>query len=118
MSLFLLLLIQQTPLLAQAFSIDKMPEFPGGKNAMAKFVAENIKYPEEARKAGVEGIVTISYLVGEDGSLSSFETIKSPRPDMAEEAIRVLKLMPKFSPGMKYEKAVPVRLVLPVKFVL
>jgi len=102
----------------ELFDVDKVPEFPGGQSAMMEFLVNNIKYPEEARKAEAAGIVAITFVVEKDGSLSSFETLRTPRPDMEEEAIRVLKLMPKFTPAMKDGKAVSVKYTLPIKFAL
>ncbi|MCB0523401.1 MAG: TonB family protein [Lewinellaceae bacterium] len=98
--------------------IDKMPEYPGGFNALVAFMGDNIKYPEAPKKANITGTVLVSFIVETDGKLSNFEALKSPHPDLSAEAIRVMKLMPAFSPGMKDGKAVRVKMTLPVKFAL
>lgn len=98
--------------------VDSQPEYPGGQPELYKLLTTNIKYPEEAQKAGVEGMVVITFVVEKDGSLSTFESVKSPRQDFSDEIIRVMKLSPKWKPAMKEGKAVKVKYTLPFKFKL
>ena len=84
--------------------------------ALYKFLGDQVKYPETAQKAGIEGTVVISFIVETDGSLSSFEALKVPHQDLADEVIRVIKLSPKWNPAKKGDQAVKVKYTLPFKF--
>ena len=95
-----------------------LPEFPGGMEAMMKFVSENIKYPAEAHTKGIQGRVLISYVVEKDGSLSNIHVVRSVDPLLDAEALRVANLMPKWKPGKQGGKPVRVKFVLPVTFKL
>ncbi len=83
-----------------------------------KFIGGNVKYPEAARKAGVEGMAVIQFVVEKNGSLSKFKVLKDPGSGLGDEALRVAKLMPKWTPGKDKGKTVAVEFVLPVKFKL
>jgi len=101
-----------------ARTAEVMPEFPGGSEALAAYVASNVTYPEAARKAGVEGTVYVHFVVATDGSVTE---VNVPRPVNAEleaEAIRVVKAMPHWKPGQQAGAAVPVLMTLPVAFKL
>ena len=98
--------------------VDEMPEYPGGMDAMMKFVAENLKYPEQMQKEKVEGRVLLSFVVEKDGSVTNIEEVQSPHPVLTEEAIRVVKLMPKWKPGKQDGKEVRVQFNLPITFKL
>jgi len=100
---------------------EKMPEYPGGFEALAKYMTANIKYPEAAKKAKSEGIIIVKFTVGTDGTLSGFKTENegpTPHPDLPLEAIRVVKGMPKWTPAQDQGKAVKCEMALPVKFKL
>ena len=96
--------------------VEEMPEYPGGMEAMMKFVAENLKYPQQMQKEKVEGRVLLSFVVEKDGSVTNIEEVKSPHPVLTEEAIRVVKLMPKWKPGKQDGKEVRVQFNLPITF--
>lgn len=96
--------------------VEDMPEYPGGMEAMMKFVAENLKYPEQMQKEKVEGRVLLSFVVEKDGSVTNIEEVQSPHPVLTEEAIRVVKLMPKWKPGKQDGKEVRVQFNLPITF--
>lgn len=96
--------------------VEDMPEYPGGMEAMMKFVAENLKYPQQMQKEKVEGRVLLSFVVEKDGSVTNIEEVKSPHPVLTEEAIRVVKLMPKWKPGKQDGKEVRVQFNLPITF--
>ncbi|WP_162795908.1 energy transducer TonB [Pedobacter nanyangensis] len=99
-------------------SMENPPNFPGGISDFFKFLADNIKYPEEAAKQDIQGNVFVSFVVEKDGSIND---IKIDRPlgyGTDEEAIRVLKLSPKWNPGTQNGKAVRVKYSLPIKFSL
>ena len=88
---------------------DQMPEFPGGMQAMMKFLTTNIKYPVEAQKKGVSGRVIVQFVIMEDGTLDQAKVVRGVDPLLDEEALRVVKLMPKWKPGIDRGEAVKVR---------
>ena len=98
--------------------VEEMPEYPGGMEAMMKFVAENLKYPEQMQKDKMEGRVLLLFVVEKDGSVTNIEEVQSPHPAFTEEAIRVVKLMPKWKPGKQDGKEVRVQFNLPITFKL
>lgn len=98
--------------------VEVMPEFPGGMDQMAKYLSENIKYPEEAKEKGVSGRVFISFVIEKDGSVSNAKVMRSVGGGCDEEALRVVKGMPKWKPGLMKGKPVRVNYVLPVNFKL
>ena len=95
---------------------DQMPEFPGGMQAMMKFLTTNIKYPVEAQKKGVSGRVIVQFVIMEDGTLDQAKVIRGVDPLLDEEALRVVKSMPKWKPGMDRGEAVKVRFTAPIMF--
>ena len=99
-------------------AVEVMPEYPGGTTAMFEFIQKNVKYPESAKDKGLEGKVYVQFVVEKDGSLSSFNILRGVSDDMDAEAIRVLKLMPKWKSGMKDGKPVRVQYVMPFNFKL
>lgn len=92
------------------------PQFPGGDAACIKFVMENLRYPEEAKKAGVQGCVVVRFVVKADGSVASSEIIRSVSPELDAEALRIVGEMPRWTPGSVDGKPVDVQFVLPVTF--
>jgi TonB family protein len=98
--------------------VENMPKFPGGEEARAKFFAENIKYPEAARKAGVQGTCYVTFVIEEDGSTSNVKVLRGIGGGCDEEAVRVIQSMPKWEPGTQRGKAVRVQFNMPVKFSL
>lgn len=96
--------------------VEEMPEYPGGMSEFMKFIAQNIKYPADALQGKVEGRVIARFVVCKDGSISDIEIMRSVSPSLDAEAVRVLKLMPKWKPGRQRGKAVPVKFTVPVTF--
>ncbi|WP_343530581.1 TonB family protein [Pedobacter sp.] len=99
-------------------SLENPPKFPGGINDFYKFLGDNIKYPEEAAKQDIEGNVFVSFIVEKDGSLNDIKIDKGLGYGTDEEAVRILKLSPKWNPGTQNGKAVRVKYNLPIKFSL
>ena len=95
-----------------------MPQFPGGQIAMLQYLMKNIKYPEQAVKEGIQGRVTVRFIVEKDGSISDVKPVLSVHPLLNKEAVRVVKSMPKWTPGKQNGKPVRVRFVVPVMFKL
>jgi len=98
--------------------VEKMPEFPGGVRAMREFLADNLKYPQIAREAGIQGPVYIYFVVWKDGSIRNVSVKRGIGGGCDEEAVRVVKSMPVWNPGFQRNISVNVECVLPIKFKL
>lgn len=98
--------------------VDVMPVFPGGEDELYKFLQENIKYPQLAKETNISGTVYIYFVIETDGSVSDVRLVKGIRGGCDEEALRVVKMMPKWSPGRLDGKAVRVSYALPIVFSL
>ena len=96
--------------------VEQMPEFPGGMEALFKYMAENMKYPEDAKKQQVEGRVLVQFIVETDGSVSNTEVLMRVFPSLDAEAVRVMSGMPKWIPGKQNGKVVRVKYTIPVSF--
>ena len=93
---------------AQEFdTVDEKPSFPGGESAMKSFLRSNIKYPIVAQENGEQGCVFVQFIIEKDGSISDVKVARSDAPLLDEEAMRVIKAMPKWNPGKL--KGIPVR---------
>ena len=104
---------------AEIFTIvEEMPDFPGGMQKLADYLAKNIKYPQMARESGIQGRVFINFVVEPDGSISNVNVMRSLGGGCDEEAVRVVKSMPKWKPGKQRGKPVRVSYILPVNFKL
>ena len=97
---------------------ETMPYFPGGQVLMLKYLADNIKYPASAVKAKKQGRVIVTFIVQKDGSVTHAKIAKSIDPELDAEALRVVKGMPKWTPGTQNGKPVNVKYSVPVKFSL
>ncbi len=95
-----------------------MPEFQGGLGALGKFLQKNLRYPTQAQSAGIGGKVYVQFIVGRDGSISHTEVMRGIGFGCDEEALRVIKLMPKWLPGKQSGRSVPVRFTLPISFLM
>ena len=103
----------------QIFTIvEDKPQFPGGDAAMYKYLGKSIDYPSQARRMGIEGRVFVQFIVGKDGKIRDVQAIKGIGAGCDEEAVRVIKAMPKWKPGKQRGRPVQVRMVLPVFFKL
>jgi protein TonB len=98
--------------------VDKHPEYPGGDEARIKLLQENLQYPRAAREAGIEGKVFVGFVVEKDGSLTNFSIVRGVHPLLDNEALRVVKMMPKWIPGKQRGKAVRVQYQVPITFKL
>ncbi|WP_266203218.1 energy transducer TonB [Pontibacter kalidii] len=98
--------------------VEQMPTFPGGDGEMMKYLGKNIRYPAAAQRAGVEGLVVLSFVVSNTGEISDIQVVKALGAGTDEEAVRVVKSMPKWTPGKQNGRAVPVRYTLPVRFTI
>ncbi|HPE42952.1 MAG TPA: TonB family protein [Bacteroidales bacterium] len=98
--------------------VEVAPEFPGGPTAMINFLANNISYPEEARRDSIQGRVYVNFVVEADGSVSNVKILRGIGGGCDEEAKRVVALMPNWTPGYQRGQAVRVSFNLPVRFKL
>ncbi|MFI5162886.1 MAG: energy transducer TonB [Sphingobacteriales bacterium] len=97
-------------------TIEINPQFPGGEAAWAKFLQKNLRYPSQAIEEGISGKVFVSFVVEKDGHLSDITLIRGPGHGLDEEAIRVLKLVPPWKPGIQNGRPVRVRYNMPFNF--
>ncbi|MDR1524212.1 MAG: energy transducer TonB [Tannerella sp.] len=97
-------------------TVEKMPEFPGGDAALLKWIGEHINYPTIAAENGIQGRVACTFTVNADGSVSDVVVVRPVDPNLDKEALRVLKMVPKFKPGEQRGKPVRVKYSVPVRF--
>lgn len=98
--------------------VEEMPQYPGGPQALFKFLGENVHYPAEAEKAGIQGRVIATFVVEKDGSICESKVVKSVDPSLDAEALRVINAMPNWKPGKQNGKEVRVKYTVPVAFML
>ena len=98
--------------------VEEMPAFPGGEKALLEYVFKNIKYPQIARETGIQGRVFVGFVVEPDGSVSNVKILRGIGGGCDEEAMRVIKSLPKWKPGKQRGKAVRVSYQIPVVFKL
>lgn len=96
--------------------VEQMPSFPGGMPALMKWLSDNMKYPPIAAENGVQGRVIVQFVVEKDGSVTDVHVARSVDPSLDKEAVRVVKVMPKWIPGKQNGSAVRVKYTLPVTF--
>lgn len=106
---------EPTPILVWA---EIMPEFKGGDTERLKYLAKNIVYPDSDKKAEIDGTVYIGFVVDEKGMVCDVKVIRGVSPGLDAEAVRVVKGMPRWNPGMQNGQAVKVAFTMPIRFVL
>lgn len=92
------------------------PSYPGGTKSLLNFIRQNLRYPVECARNGIQGRVMAEFIVGTDGKLDQIKVIKSPNTLLSGEAVRIIKKMKKWKPGMQDGKPVRVKYVLPIEF--
>lgn len=92
--------------------------FPGGKEALEKYISTNMKYPAAAKQNGIEGIVTVAFTVKTDGTIGSIKIVRMIDPDLEQEAIRLVKNMPKWQPAYDNGNPVDSSEEVPIPFLL
>jgi len=98
--------------------VEVMPEPIGGMDAVYEFLKNNLKYPQEARDKGISGQVFIEFVVEKDGSISNVRSLVEVNPLLEAEAVRVVKLLPNWKPGMQMGKPVRCFYQIPVRFTI
>lgn len=101
----------------QVFTVvEKMPQFPGGEGQLIKYLADNVKYPQDARENSTQGRVSCQFIVSADGSIRDVKVIRGVSPTLDAEALRLVSTMPRWIPGTQRNKAVQVKYTVPVTF--
>ncbi len=100
------------------FVVDTMPEYPGGQLALRKLIARSIKYPVSAQEKGIQGKVFVNFVVEKDGSVGALKIVRGVDPSLDKEALRVVSLLSKWTPGMQKGQAVRVSYTIPINFAL
>jgi TonB family protein len=95
---------------------EEMPEFPGGEVEMFKFIQSHFYYPESALKEGIEGRVTVRFVVNEDGNINTVTLVRGLHPECDSVAISIIKAMPRWKPGSQGGERVSVYFTLPILF--
>ena len=95
---------------------EEEPEFPGGMDSLVQYFSNNLRYPEEAQKAGIEGKVYVRFVVEKDGSISNINILREIGGGCGKEAVRVVRAMPKWKPGRNKGEAVRSQFNLPIRF--
>lgn len=104
---------------AEIFTVvEESPSFPGGDAARIKFLQENIVYPQMARESGIQGTVYVTFVVERNGNVTDVRVLRGIGGGCDEEAVRVIKAMPKWNPGKQRGKPVRVQFNMPIKFTL
>lgn len=98
--------------------VEDQPGFPGGDEARMRFLQENLKYPTMAREAGIQGTVFVTFVVERDGSVTDVRVLRGIGGGLDEEAVRVVRMMPKWNPGRQRGQPVRVQFNMPIRFVL
>jgi protein TonB len=98
--------------------VDQMPDYPGGSEGLFQFISQNVTYPRSAMEKGLSGTVYTSIIVNTDGTISGHEIIQGVKncPECDLEALRVIKMLGPFNPGMNEGKPVQVRFTIPIRF--
>jgi len=96
--------------------VENQPEFPGGNTALMKYLGNNIRYPSSARRMGIEGKVMIQFVVNQAGEIADVKVLRGLSGDCDNEAMRVIKSMPKWKPGRQGGRPVKVQMVVPVNY--
>ncbi len=98
--------------------VDVMPQFPGGQEKLIAYLSKKIKYPNKARREGMQGKVLIQFTIDREGSVRDIVIKKGIREDIDNEAIKIVARMPKWTPGYQNDKPIPVNYILPLNYTL
>jgi len=98
--------------------VSEMPTFPGGNDALVRFIRDNLTYPRADKEMGVQGTVPVRFVINEDGTLTDAKVIRSVSPGLDAEALRLVRSMPRWVPGKQNGEVVKVQFDLPIRFVI
>lgn len=114
-------LMAQSPVITEdkpMYSVEQMPQFPGGEEELLKFIKDNLRYPNTAAEAGIEGRVTIRFVVSRTGEVTDVTVLRGLDPACDAEGLRVIKMMPTWTPGRQDGRNIPVYYTLPIVYKL
>ncbi|WP_088655667.1 energy transducer TonB [Geofilum rhodophaeum] len=98
--------------------VEEMPEFPGGNEALQKYLAQSVRYPVIAQENGIQGRVYIQFVINQNGEVTNATILRGVDPSLDREALRVVEAMPKWKPGKQRNRPVRVSYTVPINFVL
>lgn len=98
--------------------VEEMPEFPGGSEALQKYLAQSVRYPVIAQENGIQGRVYIQFVINQNGEVTNATILRGVDPSLDREALRVVEAMPKWKPGKQRNRPVRVSYTVPINFVL
>lgn len=98
--------------------VEDLPQFPGGAVEMMKWLTKNLRYPSAAQQQKVQGKVVVQFIINRDGSISSIKLVKKLHPACDNEALRVVRMMPKWKPGVQHDKPCRTMVCIPIVFKL
>lgn len=98
--------------------VEDQPSFPGGEEARIRYLTDNLRYPQMAREAGIQGTVFVTFVVERDGSVTDVRVLRGIGGGCDEEAVRVVRNMPRWQPGRQRGQPVRVQFNMPIRFVL
>ncbi|WP_296705707.1 energy transducer TonB [Algoriphagus sp.] len=98
--------------------MEVMPEYPGGMEAMFKYIGDNLKYPASAKEKGIEGTVVVKFIVNKDGSISDTEILRGIGGGCDEESLRIVNSFPSWKPGENEGEKVRAQMRLPIRYKL
>lgn len=96
--------------------VEQLPEFPGGMSAFVKWLTDNLRYPVMAKQMNIQGRVVVTFIVNRDGSTSDIKVAKSANPMLDREALRVVRMMPRWKPGINANKPCRTMMAVPIEF--
>ncbi|RYZ22867.1 MAG: TonB family protein, partial [Sphingobacteriales bacterium] len=99
-------------------TVEQMPEFPGGNNALGRYLGVNLRFPPDAQRNHTEGTVFVQFTIGKDGSIDGIRVKKGVGDGCDEEAVRIVGKMPSWKPGMQNGRPVAVQYILPIQFMI
>lgn len=99
-------------------AVENKPEFPGGEEALLRFISRNTGYPEIAKNAGISGRVFVQFVISENGQVTDVKIARGADHHLDVEAMRVVKMLPAWKPGTQRGQAVPVVYIVPINFIL
>lgn len=99
-------------------TVEQLPEFPGGIVQFMKWLTRNLRYPQQAQQQNIQGKVVVSFIVNKDGSIAAPTIVHSVNPLLDQEAMRVIKMMPRWKAGMENGKPCRTMYAIPINFVL
>jgi TonB family protein len=98
--------------------VDVMPVYPGGNEALLKYIIDSTHYPKDAKIQNIQGKVLVRFVVNANGSVQDVSVLKGVSPSLDAESVRIVKTLPKFKPAELEGKTVPVWYVIPIQFAL